>query len=177
MPIAEPVCYHADETPSNNTLREIRCCNDRLSLPQQAAQVLFTYPIAAVQAAYAGIKNALALFGIPLPFAATKPTAAAPVAAAVAPTAAEVEATSTTDEQAPAAPRAAVRGRSTTTSGSEGAGTVRRAVAPSVSAVQPQHDSADSTSTGQSETKQSDAKQSDSSHSTGGSRANRHNAA
>jgi hypothetical protein len=139
------------------------------SYAQQFVQALVTYPVDAVQAAYQGIKSALALFGIPLPFAATKPTATvtAPAAAAISPAraAAAAEASSTTDEQAPT-PRATKRTRDTG----------RRSVAPSTSAVQGQHDSDESSGSGQSEGKQSGAKDG-SKHDTAGSRASRHNAA
>ena len=133
---------------------------------------LIQTPIDAVKAIYQGIKAAFAQFGIPLPFAATKPTAGAPAAAAVAAVApakaaAESEASSTTDEQTPAAPRASLRGT---------AGAAKRSLAPSTSAVAAQHDSPDSTSGRQSDTKSSDAKNG-SDRGTGGSRASRHNAA
>lgn len=125
------------------------------------AGALVTYPIDAVKEIYGGIKAAFGEFGIPLPFAATKPTAAvtAPAAAAVAPAAAAAgaEATDATGEQAPA-PRASKRSHSATRSGSERADAGQRSVAPSTSAVQGQHDSEESSSSAQSNAKQSGTK-------------------
>lgn len=137
------------------------------SLAKSFATAFVTYPVAAVQAAYEGIKAAFAEFGIPLPFAAVKPKAvpaAVPAAAGLAPakSVAAAEATDGTDEQAPA-PKAAK-------SSPKKAAAVRQPVAPTTSAVAGQHDSSDSSSSGRSETKHGSDR-------AGGGRASRHDAA